>query len=59
MWSYGLDLKSIRLTVVKVVVSNERTCNNCLFVEMFNYFLKCSNKIFDFLTSTLSFLNFS
>ena len=34
MWSYGLDLRSIRLTVVKVVVSSERTCNNCLFVEV-------------------------
>ena len=47
MWSYGLDLRSIRLTVVKVVVSNEGTCNNCLFVEVFN----CSNSIFDFLAS--------
>ena len=36
MESYGLDLRSIRLTVVKVVVSSERTCNNCLFVEVFN-----------------------
>ena len=26
MWSYGLDLRSIRLTVVKVVVSSEGTC---------------------------------
>ena len=34
MWSYGLDLRSIRLTVVKVVVSSEETCNNC-------YLLKC------------------
>ena len=32
MWSYGLDLISIRLTVVKVGVSSEETCNNCLFV---------------------------
>ena len=32
MWSYGLDLKSIRLTVVKVVVSSEGTYNNCQFV---------------------------
>ena len=38
MWSYGLDLRSIRLTVVKVVVSSEGTCNNYLFVEVFNYF---------------------
>ena len=31
MWSYGLDLRSIRLhvTVVKVVVSGEGTCNKC------------------------------
>ena len=48
---YDLDLRSIEPTVVKVVVSSERTCNNCLFVEVFNYFLKCSNKTFDFLTS--------
>ena len=32
MWSYGLDLKSIRLTVVKVAVSSEGTYNNCQFV---------------------------
>ena len=37
MWSYGLDLRS---TVVKVVVSSEETCNNCLFVEVFNYFFE-------------------
>ena len=48
MWSYDLDLRSIRLTDVKVVVSSEGTCNNCLFVEVFNYFLKCTSKIFDF-----------
>ena len=53
MWSYGLDLRSIKLTVVKVVISNEGTCNNCLFVEVFNYFLNCSNEIFDFLASNL------
>ena len=53
MWSYDLDLRSIKLTVVKVVVSSERTCNNCLFVEVFNYFLNCNNKIFDFLASNL------
>ena len=46
-----LDLRSIRLTVVKVVVSSEETCNGCLFVKVFNYFLNCSNKIFDFLAS--------
>ena len=51
MWSYNLDLRSIWLTVVKVVVSSEGTCNNCLFVEVFNYFLKRSNEIFDFLAS--------
>ena len=51
MWSYGLDPRSIRLTVVKVVVSSEGTCKNCLFVKVFNYFLKCGNEIFDFLTS--------
>ena len=52
MWSYDLDLSSIRLTVVKVVVRSERTCNNCLFVEVFNYFLNCNNEIFDFLASS-------
>ena len=51
MWSYGLNLTGIRLTVIKVVLGSERTCNNCLFVEILNYFLKCSNEIFDFLTS--------
>ena len=51
MWSYGLDLRSIKLTVVKVVVSSEGTCNNCLFARVFNYFLNCSNEIFDFLAS--------
>ena len=43
--------ESIRLTVVKVVVSSEGTCNNCLFVKVFNFFLNCSKKIFDFLAS--------
>ena len=51
MWSYGLDLRSIRLTVVKVAVSSEETCNNCSFLKVFNYFLKCSSEILDFLTS--------
>ena len=51
MWSHGSDLRSIRLIVVKAVVSSEGTCNNCLFVEVFNYFLKCNDEIFDFLTS--------
>ena len=50
MWSYGLDLKSIKLTVVKVVVSSDG-CNNCLFVEVFNCFLNCCNEILDFLAS--------
>ena len=53
MWSYGLDLRSIRLTVEKAVVSREETCSNCLFVEVFNYFLNCSNEILDFFTSNL------
>ena len=53
MESYSLDLRSIKLTVVKVVVSSERTCNNCLFVEVLNYFLNCSNEILDFLASSL------
>ena len=48
---YGLDLRSIKLTVVKVVVSSEGTYNNCLFVKVFNYFLNCSNEIFYFLSS--------
>ena len=51
MWSYGLDLRSIKLTVVKVVVSSKGTCNNCLFFQVSNCFLKGSNKIFDFFTS--------
>ena len=51
MWSYGFDLRIIKLTVVKVVVRSEGTCNNCLFVEVFNHFLNCSNEIFDFLAS--------
>ena len=51
MWSYGLNLRSIKLTVVKVVVSSEGTCNNCLCNEVFNYFLKYGNEIFDFHTS--------
>ena len=51
MCSYGLDLRSIKLTVVKVFVSSKGTCDNCLFNEAFNYLLKCSNEIFDFFTS--------
>ena len=27
MWSYGLNMRSIRLIVVKVVISGEGTCN--------------------------------
>ena len=53
MSSYGLDRRNIRLTVVKVMVNNEGTCNNCLFVKVLNYFWKRSNEIFDFLTSNL------
>ena len=51
MWSYSLNLESIKLTIVKGLVSSKGTCNNCLFNEVFKYFLKCSNEIFDFLTS--------
>ena len=51
MWSYGLNLRSIKLTVVKVIISSKGTCNDCLFVEVFNYFLNCSKEIFDFLAS--------
>ena len=29
MWLYGLNLRNIRLTAVKLVVSSEGTCNNC------------------------------
>ena len=36
MRSYDLDLRSIRLTVVKMVVSSEGTCNNCLVLEVLN-----------------------
>ena len=53
MWSYGLELRSIKLTVVKVVVSSKGTYNNCLFVEVFDWFLDFSNKIFDFLANNL------
>ena len=38
MSSYSLDLRSIRLTVVKVLVSSAGTCDNCLFVKVFNFF---------------------
>ena len=48
MWSYGLDLRIIKLTVVKVFVSSEGTYKNCLFVKVFNWFLDFSNEIFDF-----------
>ena len=53
MWPCDLNLRSNRETVVKVVVSCEGASNNCLFVEVFNYFLKCSIERFDFLTSNL------
>ena len=55
MWSYGLDLRSIKLTVVEVVVSSEGTCNNRLFVEVFNYFLNCSTKYLIFLQAYRDF----
>ena len=55
MQSYGLHLRSIKLSVVKVVVSSERTCNNCLFVEVFNYFLNCSNQYLIFLQAIRDF----
>ena len=55
MWSYGLDLRSIRLTVVKAVVSGEGTCNNCLFVEVFNYFLIVVTKYLIFLQAICDF----
>ena len=51
MWAYGLDLRSVKLAVVKVFESSEGTCNYCLFNEVFNYFLKCNNEMFDFLLS--------
>ena len=44
------------LTVVKVVASSEGTCNNCLFVEVFNYFWKCSVPLREFLVSNKSIL---
>ena len=37
MWSYGLDLRIIRLSVVKMIVSSKVNRNNCLFVEVFDY----------------------
>ena len=52
MLSYSLDRRSIRLTVVKVIVSSEGTCKNCIFVEVFNCFLKCSNEIVDFTSNS-------
>ena len=51
MWSYGLDLRNIKVTVVKVVVSSVGTYNNCLFVDVFNYFFNFSKEKFDFLAS--------
>ena len=58
MWSYGLDLRSIKLTVVKVVVSSEGAYNNSLFVEVFNCFLDFSDEIFEFHANNLLFPNF-
>ena len=40
MWSYGFDLRSSWLIVIKMVVSSEGTCDDCLSVEVFDYFLK-------------------
>ena len=35
MFPYGnIGKKRVKLTAVKVVVSSEGTCNNCLFVEV-------------------------
>ena len=52
MFPYGnIGKKRVKLTVIKVVVSSKATCNNCVFVEVFSYFLNCSNEIFDFLAS--------
>ena len=54
MWSYSLDLRSIRLTVVKVVASREGTCNNyllkCLiiFLIVVRKYLICLQAICDF-----------
>ena len=56
MFTHGnIGKKRVKLTIVKVliVVSSDGTCNNCLFVEVFNYFLNCSNETFDFLASNL------
>ena len=58
MWSYGLNLRSNRLTDEKAFVSSEGICSNCLFVGVFDYYLKFCNDIFDFLTSNSRFLNF-
>ena len=55
MESHGLHLRSIKLSVVKVVVSSERTCNNCLFVEVFNYFLSCRTTYLIFLQAVRDF----
>ena len=45
MWSYGLNLRSIKLTVLKVVVSSEETCNikytACNFKAYKKYFNNC------------------
>ena len=55
MWLYGLNQRSNRCTVLKVDVSSEGTCNNYLFVEVLNYFLKFSNEIFNFLKAMRDF----
>ena len=47
MWSYGLDLRSIRLAVVKVVVSQKKLVITVCLLKCLIFF-NCSNEIFDF-----------
>ena len=51
----SIKLRSIKLTVVKVVVSSEGTRNNCLFVVVFNYFLDLVTKYLIFLQAICDF----
>ena len=55
MWSYGLNLRSVKLTVVRVFVSSKGTCNNCLFKEVFHYFLSVVTKYLIFLQAIRDF----
>ena len=55
MWSYGLYLRSIKLTVIKAVVSSEGTYNNSLFVEVFNDFWILVTKYLIFLQTICDF----